>query len=232
MAFPANEVEQALRQVTPQGYEPYEHLLGALARGHVWMLLWQGEPGSPDAQYGNMEVHGQRYAPAFTSEDQLRESRWDRGWEVHAVVEIARTLYPDRWGLWLNPHMQGGGVGVPYLDLRRIVAGLDKLMPGPVRVGEPVLDDPAFWSVLTAELLGSGVVRAAHRAYVEPALGGPRLVIGTRLADDDPATIDRMKHAMGRAAGMLRGLDLTSVSLDDPYDPVAKWMREQTRSFL
>ncbi|MCF2528642.1 enhanced serine sensitivity protein SseB C-terminal domain-containing protein [Yinghuangia soli] len=232
MAFPANEVEHALRQVRPQGYEPYERLLEALARGHVWMLLWQGEPGSPEAQYGNMEVHGQRYAPAFTSEDQLRESRWDRGWEVHAVVEIAATLYPDQWGLWLNPHMQGGGVGVPYLDLRRIVGGLDKLMPGPVRVGEPLLDDSAFWSVLTAELGGSGVVRAAHRAYVEPAIGPPRLVIGTRLADNDPATVDRMKHAMSRASAMLQGIDMSSVALDDPYDPVAKWMREQTRPFL
>ncbi|WTW97428.1 enhanced serine sensitivity protein SseB [Streptomycetaceae bacterium NBC_01309] len=229
---PGNEVEHALRQVAPQDYEAYERLLECLARGHVWMLLWQGEPGSPDAQYGNMEVHGSRYAPAFTSEGQLHESRWDRGWEVHAVREIAATLYPDQWGLWLNPHMQGGGVGVPYLDLRRIVGGLDKLMPGPVRVGEPALDDSAFWAVLTAELGASGVVRAAHRAYVEPALGAPRIVIGTRLADNDPATVDRMKQAMARAAGMLQGMDISSVALDDPYDPVAKWMREQTRSFL
>ena len=31
------------------------------------MLLWQGTPGSPDAQYGNMEVGGHGYAPCFTS---------------------------------------------------------------------------------------------------------------------------------------------------------------------
>lgn len=232
MAFPANEVEQAVRQVAPRDYEAYERLLQALARGHVWMLLWQGEPGSPDAQYGNMEVHGSRYAPAFTSEEQLRESRWDRGWEVHAVIEIAATLYPDQWGIWLNPHRDGGGVGVPYLDLRRIVGGLDKLPPGPLRVGEPIVDDSAFWSALSAELAASGVVRAAHRAYIEPVIGDPRLVIGTQLTDADPATVDRMKFAMSRAAGMLQGITMSSVSLDDPYDPVAKWMRENTRSFL
>ncbi|MDI2129373.1 enhanced serine sensitivity protein SseB C-terminal domain-containing protein [Yinghuangia seranimata] len=232
MAFPANEVEHALRQVAPQGYEAYERLLEGLSRGHVWMLLWQGEPGSPDAQYGNMEVHGAHYAPCFTSEEQLRESGWDRGWEVHAVMEIAGTLYPDKWGLWLNPHMQGGGVGVPYLDLRRIVGGLEHLMPGPLRVGEPALDDQAFWTLLAGELGRSGVVRAAHRAYVEPALGPPRLVIGIRLADNDPATVDRMKAAMGRASAALQGISMSSVALDDPFDPVAAWMRDQTRPFL
>ncbi|MGR7002661.1 enhanced serine sensitivity protein SseB C-terminal domain-containing protein [Yinghuangia aomiensis] len=232
MAFPANEVEHAMRQVAPQGYEAYEVLLQALDRGHVWMLLWQGQPGSPDAQYGNMEVHGSHYAPAFTSEEQLRESRWDRGWEVHAVKEIGATLYPDRWGIWLDPHMQGGGIGIPFLDLRRIVTGLDRTLPGPLRVGEPTAQDPAFWSMVAAELAGSGVVRAAHRAYVEPSVGTPCVVLGIRTADADPATTDRVHAAVARASAAMPGGPLSWVPLDDPYDPVAGWLRDHTRSFV
>ena len=46
-----------LRQVAPGRYDAYEALLRALATpatGQVWMLLWHGQAGSPDAQYGNM----------------------------------------------------------------------------------------------------------------------------------------------------------------------------------
>ncbi|HSA52515.1 MAG TPA: enhanced serine sensitivity protein SseB, partial [Yinghuangia sp.] len=60
----------------------------------------------------------------------------------------------------------------------------------------------------------------------------PRLVIGTRLVDNDPATVDRMTSAMSRAGAMLRGITMSSITLDDPYNPIAKWMRENTRSFL
>lgn len=60
------QVEHMLRQVTPGRYDAYEALLRALATptsGQVWMLLWHGQAGSPDAQYGNMEVEGYGYAP-------------------------------------------------------------------------------------------------------------------------------------------------------------------------
>lgn len=227
-----NQVEQALGHVTPGRYDAYERLLEALTNAPVWMLLWQGHPGSPDAQYGNMDVAGWRYAPAFTSEEQLRASGWDRSFEVCRVPDIAASLYTDRWGLWLNPHVQGGGVGVPYLDLRRIVGGLDRLMAGPVEVGEPTLWDPAFHALLTAQLFQSQVVRAAHRAWVRPAIGPERLVIGLRLTDDQPATMQRMRDAMARAsAAAPAGLLLSSVALDDPFDPVAAWMNENTRPF-
>ncbi|WP_406282464.1 enhanced serine sensitivity protein SseB C-terminal domain-containing protein [Embleya sp. NBC_00896] len=228
-----NQVEQALSQMAPGRYDTYEQLLEALTGAHVWMLLWQGQPGSPDAQYGNMDVAGWRYAPAFTSEEQMRASGWDRSFEVCPVTEIASSLYTDHWGLWLNPHAQGGGVGVPYLDLRRIVGGLDRLMAGPLEVGEPTLWDPAFYAVLGGLLFQTQVVRAAHRAWVRPTIGPERLVIGLRLTDNQPATMQRMRDAMARASeGAPAGLTLSSVALDDPFDPVAAWMRDNTRPFI
>lgn len=49
----AGQVEHMLRQVTPGRYDAYEALLHAIAdpsNGQVWMLLWHGQAGSPDAQ--------------------------------------------------------------------------------------------------------------------------------------------------------------------------------------
>ena len=60
----AGQVEHMLRQVTPGRYDAYEALLHALAEGQVWMLLWHGAAGLPDAQYGNMEVDGPATHPA------------------------------------------------------------------------------------------------------------------------------------------------------------------------
>nr|WP_202511909.1 enhanced serine sensitivity protein SseB C-terminal domain-containing protein [Streptomyces sp. SID3343] len=222
-----------MSQVAPGRYDAYERLLEALDGASVWMLLWQGQPGSSDAQYGNMDVAGWRYAPAFTSEEELRSSRWDRSFEVVPVAEIASSLYTDHWGLWLNPHAQGGGVGVPHLDLRRIVGGLDRLMAGPLEVGEPTLWDPAFYTFLGGQLFQTQVVRAAHRAWVKPVIGPERLVIGLRLTDNQPETMRKMREAMARASEAAPAeLTISSVALDDPFDPVAAWMRDNTRPFI
>lgn len=126
-----------LRQVAPGRYDAYEALLQALAdgsAGQVWMLLWHGRAGSPDAQYGNMEVDGLGYAPCVTSAQELSVSGWNRAHEVVSGRDIARALYPERWGIWLNPHAPGGGVGIPWLDLRRIATGLDRMPAGPLRL--------------------------------------------------------------------------------------------------
>jgi len=75
-------VEQALREVSPGRYDAYEALLRAVGESQVWMLLWHGEAGRPDAQYGNMEVGGFGYAPCVTSPEQLAASGWSRAWQV------------------------------------------------------------------------------------------------------------------------------------------------------
>lgn len=95
------------------------------------MLLWHGQSGSPDAQYGNMQVDKYGYAPCVTSAQELSASGWNRSYEVVDGLDVARTLYPDHFGLWLNPHAPGGGVGIPWLDLRRIATGLERQPAGP-----------------------------------------------------------------------------------------------------
>lgn len=129
------DVEHMLRQVAPGRLDSYEALLRSLADGQVWMLLWHGTAGSPDAQYGNMEVEGLGYAPCVTSAQELSASGWNRAHELTTGRDIARSLFPDRWGIWLNPHAPGGGVGIPWLDLRRIATGLDRMPAG--RSGSP-----------------------------------------------------------------------------------------------
>ncbi|MFC4469870.1 enhanced serine sensitivity protein SseB, partial [Streptomyces xiangluensis] len=169
----AGQVEHMLRQVTPGRYDAYEALLRALATpsaGQIWMLLWHGQAGSPDAQYGNMEVEGFSYAPCVTSAQELSASGWNRSYEVVDGLDVARTLYPDHYGLWLNPHAPGGGVGVPWLDLRRIATGLERQPAGPLRMAEPSIELPQFYALLAQNAHRTAAVRSLRRAWVQPAL--------------------------------------------------------------
>lgn len=226
-------VEQMLRQVAPGRYDTYEALLQALAEGSVWMLLWHGQAGSPDAQYGNMEVDGLGYAPCVTSAQELAASGWNR---AHAVVPgraVAGSLYPDRWGLWLNPHAPGGGVGVPWLDLRRIATGLDRLPAGPLRLCEPSLELPQFYALLGQNAHRTPAVRALRRAWVQPALGTPYLAIGLDLYDSSQAAVESVRSMMRQSVGAVpEGLPVSTVAMSDEHDPVAMWMRANTRPFF
>ncbi|MGK5627924.1 enhanced serine sensitivity protein SseB C-terminal domain-containing protein [Streptomyces sp. URMC 123] len=222
-----------LRQVTPGRYDAYEALLRALAEGQVWMLLWHGTPGSPDAQYGNMAVDGLGYAPCATSPQELAASGWTRAHEVVPGWEIARSLYPERWGLWLNPHAPGGGVGIPWADLRRIALGLDRLPAGPLRLSEPSIDIPQFYALLTQNAHRTPVVRSLRRAWVQPAVGAPYLAIGLDLYDNGPQAVEAVRVMMGQSIDAVpEGLPVSTVAMSDEYDPVAMWMRAGARPFF
>lgn len=226
-------VEQLLRQVSPGRYDTYEALLNALARGQVWMLLWNGRAGSPDAQYGNMEVAGYGYAPCVTSAQELAASGWNRAHEVVTGQEIAAALFPERWGIWLNPHAPGGGVGIPWLDLRRIATGLDRLPAGPLRISEPALNAAQFYAVLTQNAHHTPAVRSLRRAWVQPALGVAYLAIGLELYDDSPQAVEGARRMMGQSvAAAPEGLPVSSVAMSDDYDPVAMWLRRNSRPFF
>jgi type III secretion system (T3SS) SseB-like protein len=226
-------VEQMLRQVTPGRYDAYEALLRALAEGQVWMLLWHGSPGSPDAQYGNMEVEGLGYAPCVTSPHELTASGWNRAHEVVSGYDIAHSLYPDRWGLWLNPHAPGGGVGVPWADLRRIACGLDRLPAGPLRLSEPTIEIAQFYALLTQNAHRTPVVRSLRRAWVQPALGAPYLAIGLDLYDTGPPAVESARVMMQQSVGAVPdGLAVSTVAMSDEYDPVAMWLRANARPFF
>ncbi|MBD0710621.1 MULTISPECIES: enhanced serine sensitivity protein SseB C-terminal domain-containing protein [unclassified Streptomyces] len=225
-------VEHMLRQVAPGRYDAYEQLLHALADGELRMLLWQGSPGSADAQYGNMQVDGHGYAPCVTSDRELAASGWHRAHEVVTGREIARALYPDRWGVWLNPHAPGGGLGIPWADLRRIATGLDRMPAGPLRVTEPTLELPQFYAQLTQNAHRTPAVRSLRRGWVQPALGSPYLVIGLDLYDGSAAAVDAVRAMMRQSIGAVpEGLPVSTVALSDAYDPVALWLRANGRSF-
>ncbi len=227
------QIEQLLPQVTPGRYDVYEALLRALADGQVWMLLWHGHPGAPDAQYGNMEVDGYGYAPCVTSAQELAASGWNRAHEVVGGREIAASLYPDRWGLWLNPHAPGGGVGIPWADLRRVASGLDRLPAGPLRIVEPAVEIPQFYALLTQNAHHTPAVRALRRAWVQPSVGVPYLAIGLELYDNGPQAVESARRMMGQSIGAVPdGLPVSTVALSDEYDPVALWMRANSRPFF
>ncbi|MEU3606355.1 enhanced serine sensitivity protein SseB C-terminal domain-containing protein [Streptomyces sp. NPDC035033] len=226
------QVEHMLRQVAPGRYDAYEGLLHALADGELYMLLWQGAPGSPEAQYGNMEVDGYGYAPCVTSAGELAASGWHRAHERVTGREIARALYPERWGVWLNPHAPGGGVGIPWADLRRIATGLDRMPAGPLRVSEPALELPQFYAQLTQNAHRTPAVRSLRRGWVQPALGTPYLVIGLDLYDGSAAAVDEVRAMMRQSIGAVpEGLPVSTVALSDAYDPVALWLRAHARPF-
>ncbi|MEU2673237.1 enhanced serine sensitivity protein SseB C-terminal domain-containing protein [Streptomyces sp. NPDC007164] len=228
----AGQVEHMLRQVTPGRYDAYEALLQALAGGRIWMLLWQGQAGSPDAQYGNMEVDGLGYAPCVTSAQELSASGWNRAHELVDGRDIARTLFPDRWGIWLNPHAPGGGVGIPWLDLRRIATGLDRMPAGPLRLTEPGIEIPQFYALLTQNAHHTPAIRSLRRAWVQPALGVPYLTIGLDLYDTSPPSVDAARAMMQQSVSAVpEGLPVSTVAMSDEYDPVAMWLRANARPF-
>jgi hypothetical protein len=238
-------IEEALRELAPGRYEAYEKLLSAIAQGSVWMLLWHGTPGSPDVQYGNLEVDGYGYAPCVTSAEELTASGWTRHHQVVAGPEVAAALYRERWGLWLNPHQPGGGVGIPWADLRRIAAGLDRLPAGPLTItpvvptaGAEALAMPGvpdagpFYARLVQAAPGFPAVRSLHRAWVRPSHGEPYVVIGLDLADSSPNSVDAVGQLMESALPSApEGLAISTVAMSDPYDPVALWLHAHVGPF-
>jgi SseB protein C-terminal domain len=229
----AESVEELLNQVAPGRYDTYEALLRVLAGDRVWMLLWHGRPGAPDAQYGNMEVAGHGYAPCVTSARELAASGWNRAHEVVTGRDIAAALFPGRWGLWLNPHVPGGGVGIPWLDLRRISGGLDRLPAGPLRISEPVLEIPQFYAQLAHNAQGTPAVRTLRRAWVQPVRGTAHLAIGLDLYDTGQRAVDSVRLMMRQSIDAVpEGLPVSTVVMSDDYDPVAMWMRANSRPFF
>lgn len=228
----ASAVDELLPQVTADRLDAYEALLGALAEGEVWMLLWHGQPGAADAQYGSMEVAGHGYAPCVTSERELAASGWTRAHEVVGGRDIAAALYPEHWGLWLDPHRDGGGLGVPWLDLRRIAGGLDRLPAGPLRISEPSVRADAFYARLSLHARRTPVLRSLRRAWVRPALGAAYLVIGLEVDDPGERSAEAVRRMMRQAvAAVPEGLPVATVAMADTYDPVAMWLRANTRPF-
>ena len=180
-----------------------------------------------------MEVGGYGYAPCVTSSEELAVSGWDRAHEVVTGREIASALFPERWGIWLNPHAPGGGVGVPWLDLRRIALGLDQLPAGPLRITEPSLDIAQFYALLSQNAHRTPAVRSLRRCWVQPALGAAYLAIGLDLYDTGQRAVESAQQMMQQSVGAVPdGLPVSSVAMSDDFDPVAMWLRRNSRPFF
>jgi SseB protein C-terminal domain len=232
-AAAAGEVERLLREVTPGRYDAYEALLHALADGEVLMLLWHGQPGAADAQYGNMDVDGFGYAPCVTSDQELAASGWTRAHEAVSGRQVAAALFRDRYGLWLNPHTPGGGLGIPWLDLRRIAGGLDRVPAGPLALSEPGIELSQFYGLLTQHAHRTPVVRSLRRAWVQPSYGVPYLAIGLELYDTGQAAVDAVRAMMQQSiTAVPDGLPISTVAMSDEYDPVAMWLRANALPFF
>ncbi|WP_308294689.1 enhanced serine sensitivity protein SseB C-terminal domain-containing protein [Streptomyces sp. JJ66] len=229
-------VEELLRQVSPardDRYAAYEELLRVLADAPLWLLLWRGHAADPQARYARMDVAGHGYVPCVTSPRELAVSGWTRGHEVASGREIAGGLYPAHHGLWLNPHGPGGGLGVPWLDLRRVSAGLDRLPAGPLRISEPVVRAQQFYAQLTHEAQRSPAVRSLRRAWVRPAHGTAFLAIGVDCYDTGPQALHTATALVRQAAHAAPdGLPVAVVAMTDPHDPVAMWLRAHGRPFF
>ena len=148
-------------------------------------------------------------------------------------LDIARALYPDRWGLWLNPHAPGGGVGIPWPDLRRIATGLDRMPAGPAAaVRARPSRSRSSTPCSTQNAHRTPAVRSLRRAWVQPALGAPYLAIGLDLYDTSPPAVDSVRAMMQQSIGAVPdGLPVSTVAMSDEYDPVAMWLRASARPF-
>ncbi|WP_103500117.1 MULTISPECIES: enhanced serine sensitivity protein SseB C-terminal domain-containing protein [unclassified Streptomyces] len=226
-------VDQLRSLVTgPDRLAAYEELLTALAGSRLWMPLWHGAAGDADARYGGMESGGYGYAPCFTSERELAASGWGRDHEVTDGRTVASALYRDRCGLWLDPHTDGGGLGVPWLDLRRVAEGLDRLPAGPLRISEPSVGAPAFYHRLVEEARRTRVLRGLWRGWVQPATGDAYLVLGLDIDTPGPQATEAVRLMMRRSVSAAPGgMAVGTVVMSDRYDPVALWLRARTRPF-
>src|SRR5262249_55130707 len=121
----------------------------------------------------------------------------------------------------------------PWLDLRRIAGGLERLPAGPLEIAEPSLHAPRFYEELTGSAYHTGAVRALRQAWVAPALGEPYLAIGVDLYQHGRGAHDAVRAMMGQCIGSApAGFSVATVSMADEYDPVAMWMGRYARPFF
>ena len=226
------QVEHMLRQVTPGRYDAYEALLRALATpssGQVWMLLWHGQAGSPDAQYGNMEVDGLRLRPV-------------------------RHLRPGAVRQRLEPLVRGGRrprrgphplprplrpLAQPARPGRRRRHPLARPAPHRHRPGAPARGPaPAVGARPSRSRSSTPCSRRTPTAPPPSARcaapgcsrrsGAPYLAIGLDVYDTSPPAVDSVRAMMQQSIGAVPdGLPVSTVAMSDEYDPVAMWMRAE-----
>lgn len=114
-----------------------------------------------------------------------------------------------------------------------MATGLDRLPAGPLRIAEPVVDVAQFYALLGQTAHRTPAVRTLCRAWVQPALGEPYLAIGIDLYDTGAQSVAAAQSMMQESvAAVPPGLAVSTVALADDHDPVAMWMRANSRPFF
>ncbi len=67
---------------------------------------------------------------------------------------------------------------------------------------------------------------------MQPALGSPYLAVGLDLYDASAPALESVREMMRQSVGAVpEGVPVCTVALADEHDPVAMWLRAQTRPF-
>ena len=71
-----------------------------------------------------------------------------------------------------------------------------------------------------------------YKRQVQPALGAPYLAIGLDVYDTSPPAVDAVRAMMQQSVGAVpEGLPVSTVAMSDAHDPVAMWLRANSRPF-
>ncbi|MEU6404520.1 enhanced serine sensitivity protein SseB [Streptomyces sp. NPDC046985] len=236
--WPGNEVEEVL-SASLGAPASAGRIVEALGRGFLWVPLpgGRGPHGGP-LDLPTLEIDGQVYVPAFSSEEQIRRiAGAHMPYTVAPAAEFARGL-PPQVGIALNPE---GVVGVPLpppavAELCRTGrSALDgPATGGRVRLFEPDWqDDPVdFLAAAAAEFARTGVVVSARRCLAAIETAEPVMFVGVELSQWDGDLRARPLDALGRALSAAPvAWPVNLVLLDVTEDPVAAWMKERVRPF-
>jgi SseB protein C-terminal domain/SseB protein N-terminal domain len=224
MAFPDNQLEAVLADLRA-GTGSADQLLRALADNELWVPL-PGGASNGQAQLPVMVLDGAPYVAVYTSQSQYARGA---GEQTHMVLrgrELAGMMAEDL-GLAVNP---GGEVGLPVRPegVRSMREGRRTVRAGErLRLGEPAEEPYPLLAELRARLQSVPAVSTARRALAQAGDEPPVLLIGIEAS----ARAEALAAVKAAVAAQPVPLAVDTVFLDDPADPVAAWMLDNTDPF-
>ena len=230
MPFPANPLEVALVGARA-GSVGADQLLGALAGHPLWVPLPGGADAQGQAQLPVLVLDDRPYVAAYTSAEQYARGAGDQAHMELTGRELAGIM-PDELGLAVNP---GAELGLPvHADGVRVIRGGRRTVPAGarMRLGQPAEEPADLLAALSAAFAGVPAVLEARRALAQVGDDAPALLIGVRpdrtIGAWQPDSVAAVHAAVAEAP---LPYPVETVFLDDPADPVTRWMAEHTEPF-
>ncbi|MFF7358423.1 enhanced serine sensitivity protein SseB [Streptomyces filipinensis] len=236
--WPGNELEEVL-SASLGVPAAAGRIIEVLGRSLLWIPLPSG--GGPDSgplDLPTLDLGGQVYVPAFSSEEQLRQAAGPHmAYTIAPAVEFARGL-PPQVGIAVNPDALVGIPLPPEAVAELCRAGRTPLdgpgTGGRVRLFEPDWqDDPVdFLSAASAEFAETGVVLTARRCLAAVETADPVMFVGVELSQWEGDLRALPLQALGKALGKIPvRWPVNLVLLDVTDDPVAAWLKANVRPF-